>query len=177
MKIDIYTTENRYNVIYADPAWSYRNKKTGGSHKSGAGQLYTVMKPKEIELLPVPATKDSVCFMWTTTPMMHEALHVMAAWGYRYIGMVTWEKTGRLGLGYWLRVNTEHMLYGVRGKVPCWRSSVKNIIRAPVGKHSEKPEAFRKLIEKLTQTMPDRAMLEMFARKHTPGWDCWGNEV
>jgi N6-adenosine-specific RNA methylase IME4 len=54
---------------------------------------------------------------------------------------------------------------------------MKNIIRAPVGKHSEKPEVFRELIEKLTVDMPDRAMLEMFARKHTPGWSVWGNQV
>jgi len=30
----------KYNVIYVDFPWKYRNVKTGGSHTSGASQKY-----------------------------------------------------------------------------------------------------------------------------------------
>jgi N6-adenosine-specific RNA methylase IME4 len=43
----------------------------------------------------------------------------------------------------------------------------------PVGKHSEKPEAFQDLVE---QVSPG-PYLELFARRRRLGWDVWGNEV
>ena len=29
MKIDIFNTNKKYNIIYADPPWSYRNRGGG----------------------------------------------------------------------------------------------------------------------------------------------------
>lgn len=28
MKVDIYNTSKKYNIIYADPPWAYRDKRT-----------------------------------------------------------------------------------------------------------------------------------------------------
>ena len=28
MKVDIYNTDKKYNIIYADPPWSYKDKRT-----------------------------------------------------------------------------------------------------------------------------------------------------
>lgn len=28
MKIDIYNTDKKYNIIYADPPWAYKDKRT-----------------------------------------------------------------------------------------------------------------------------------------------------
>jgi N6-adenosine-specific RNA methylase IME4 len=42
------------------------------------------------------------------------------------------------------------------------------------GAHSEKPELFAAMIERL---WPNTPKLEMFARRPRPGWDAWGNEV
>ena len=44
----------------------------------------------------------------------------------------------------------------------------------PRGEHSEKPEEFRLLIDKLYPTGP---RIELFARSTHTGWDSWGNEV
>ena len=30
----------KYEIIYADPPWQFKNKKTGGSMKSGAAHHY-----------------------------------------------------------------------------------------------------------------------------------------
>ena len=40
MKVDIFNTENKYKIIYADPAWLYRDKAVAGGR--GAGCHYTV---------------------------------------------------------------------------------------------------------------------------------------
>lgn len=40
--------DKKYNIIYADPAWAFDNKRTGGSLKSGAAQKYEVMKLDDI---------------------------------------------------------------------------------------------------------------------------------
>ena len=41
------------------------------------------------------------------------------------------------------------------------------------GKHSVKPDEFRRLIETLTPG----PRIELFARRHPPGWDVWGVEA
>lgn len=46
-------------------------------------------------------------------------------------------------------------------------------LSAPVGRHSEKPDAFYSIVEKLFAG----PRLDLFARKHRPGWTCLGNEV
>lgn len=165
-----------YKVIYADPAWSYDNKKTGGSHSSGAAQQYDVMSVEEIKALPVQdlTTSDTALFLWATNPLLHEALHVVEAWGFQYKGLITWVKTGRLGMGYWVRVNTEHLIYAVKPGAKAWRSSQRTYVEAPTEGHSVKPEVFRDLIMELC---PEGPYLEMFARRAPPGWDVWGNEA
>jgi len=170
----------KYNVLYADPGWKYNNQRTGGSHTSGAAQKYTVMPVDGICRLPVPeiTDKDSVLFLWATVPMLPEAFDVMKAWGFQYKTKITWHKTGRLGLGYWFRGEVEELLFGIRGKVKAFRSTLPNFLEFPVLGHSEKPEVFRELIETATAlTIENRRKIELFARRRVPGWDAWGNEV
>lgn len=164
-----------YQVIYADPPWEYRNKKTGGTMSSAAVQKYDTMSIDDLCMMNVPADKNAVLFLWATVPMLQEGLDVMRAWKFNYKTMLTWNKSNRLGLGYWFRGQTEHLLFGVRGKIPAFKSPRRNIINAGVKKHSEKPEEFRQLIENVTASLPNK--LEMFARINSPGWDVFGNQV
>lgn len=41
--------------------------------------------------------------------------------------------------------------------------------------HSQKPEVVRDKIRELMGG--DLNYIELFARQHSEGWDCWGNEV
>jgi N6-adenosine-specific RNA methylase IME4 len=50
---------------------------------------------------------------------------------------------------------------------------VHEVVFAPVGRHSEKPDEVRRRIERLVQG----PYLELFARKPVPGWTTWGNEI
>ena len=82
MKIDIYNTDKKYDIIYADPPWKYSDKGCSGNCESH----YQTMSVGEICKLPIGsiATKNSVLFMWSTYPQMKEALQVIEAWGFKY---------------------------------------------------------------------------------------------
>jgi N6-adenosine-specific RNA methylase IME4 len=130
----------------------------------------------EIAKLPVKqiVMADAVLFLWVTNPLLPKQLAIMKAWGFEYKTLITWEKTNGKGGGYWFRGKTEHLALGVRGKVKSFRSMVDNIHRYPVSRHSEKPEGFRRIIEKVTPNLNPK--LELFARHSSAGWDIWGNE-
>lgn len=169
-----------------DLPWKYNNKKTGGSHKSGATQKYNTIDTKILiadmpHLIKSIAKKNSVLFMWCTVPMMQDQMKVFDAiaeeTGFKYKTMIFWNKTGKLGMGFWLRHQVEFMIMGVRGDVKAFRSSRRNIIEAPIGKHSQKPEDFRKLIEDITSSMGKTKKVELFGRTKAKGWKIWGDGV
>ena len=64
------------------------------------------------------------------------------------------------------------MGYGVLDKSHSKR--VHQVIVSHIEEHSKKPEEARRRIEQL---MGDVPRIELFARRETPGWDVWGNEV
>ena len=43
-----------------------------------------------------------------------------------------------------------------------------------IREHSRKPDEVRDRIVELCGELP---RIELFARQHADGWDCWGNEV
>jgi len=167
-----------YSVIYADPPWEYNNKRTGGSMKSGASQQYETMNTDDIIaiLQSVKTNGNSVIFMWATTPLLDIAFRVLTD-RFEYKTALTWRKIMSLGLGYWYRGQTEHLLVGIEGHIKPFRMQVPNFYESKVGKHSQKPQYFRRLIEESTKNIPDRRMIELFARGCHEGWDCWGNQA
>ena len=169
----------QFDILYIDCPWQYRNKRTGGSLSSGAATQYPTLTIEELCELPIPqlAAKNSILGLWSTVPLLPEALQVMAAWDFRYKTKITWRKTMSLGMGYWFRGQVEDLLVGIRGKVKAFRCQKPNFIETKVLKHSEKPECFRHLIEEATANMPSQRRVEVFARTQVPGWCAIGNEV
>ncbi len=172
----------RYGIILADPAWSYRVWSKKGKGRS-AENHYPTMSLAEICALPVAgiAAKDSALFLWATCPNLPEAFEVIKAWGYVYKTVAfTWVKRCRkspgffVGLGHWTRANAELCLLATRGNPKRLSKSVRQIIDAPIGRHSEKPAETRTRIVELLGDLP---RIELFARERAEGWDCWGNEV
>ncbi len=75
----------KFNLIYADPAWQFSNKKTGGSMKSGAAHHYkSTMSVDELKAMPIDdiAADDCILVMWYVGSMPQEALDVVKAWGF-----------------------------------------------------------------------------------------------
>lgn len=173
--------EGGFAIIYADPAWSYDDKCHAG--KRGAGYKYAVTDTASMSALPVAqiAAKDSVLFMWATMPMLPDALTLMQAWGFQYKTVAfVWVKKNKksgtdfFGMGNWTRANAELLLIGVRGKPKRINKSVRQIERATILRHSEKPAVFR---ERIVQLMGDLPRVELFARAKAEGWEAWGNEL
>ena len=170
-----------FDVIYSDNPWQYRNKKTGGSMISGAEAKYHTMPLDEICAIPVSsiAARDSMLFLWVPVPLSVQGVgeQVAKAWGFEPKTKVFWQKIMSLGMGYWFRGQVEELWVCKRGKVKAFRMQEKNWIEAKVGKHSEKPEEFRQLIERATAKMAGHNWLEMFATKLAPGWTSLGDAI
>ena len=160
----------KYRTIYTDPPWQYRNRASRGA----AENHYRTMALDDIINLPVEgiAEKDAHLHLWTTNAFLFEARKVIEAWGFEYKSMLIWTKP-QMGLGNFWRVSHEILLLGVRGKCPFLDRSIKSWIEVSRGKHSQKPEEIRALIERVSP--PPR--IELFARRQVPGWTVWGDEI
>ncbi len=171
----------KYQLIYADPPWTYRDKAHAGQR--GAIHKYSLMTVQQLCALKVGDIADDDCLlaMWWVAPMPMEALKVVRAWGFELKTMkgFTWHKRTKngkshMGMGHWTRANTEDCLFAVRGRPVRRSAAVRQFIDAPRGRHSEKPEEAR---DRLLQLVGDVPRVELFARRTTPGWDIWGNEI
>lgn len=172
----------KYDVIYADPPWQYKNQSPPCLPEKSPDTCkieyyYPTMKLADIKNLPIKdlSNKDSILFLWATTPAIREAFEVLDSWGFKYKTMITWEKTNNDCMGYWFRVCSEHLIVAVKGKVKAFRSMERTVQHSKRGKHSQKPDFFYDIIEKVTKDYPNK--IELFARNKREGWDSWGNEV
>ncbi|HUV85004.1 MAG TPA: MT-A70 family methyltransferase, partial [Methanosarcinales archaeon] len=64
--------KNKYQIIYADPPWSYNSRMAlgKGAKRSSSEDYYDVMTIDDICNLPVKDITDanSILFMWVTMP-------------------------------------------------------------------------------------------------------------
>lgn len=182
MKIDIFNTENKYQIIYADPPWSYKTW-SGKGKKRSAENHYPCMSKKDIQDLPISKLADADCvlFLWVTFPCLEEGLELIKAWGFKYKTCgFCWIKQNKksdslfTGMGYWTRSNAEICLIATKGKPKRLNKSVHQVISSKIREHSQKPDETR---ERIVQLIGDLPRIELFARQYADGWDCWGNEV
>ena len=181
-----------YKLIYCDPPWQFSNKKTGGSMKSGADANYPTMTIDDLKRMDIPSIADEDCLlvMWWVGSMPQEAIDLVNAWGFKIKNMngFVWNKlTVRdkpfFGMGFYSRAGSESCIIATRGKPKIVDRGVRAVFAETddvdfvasyrVGKHSAKPNAFRK---KCLQLVGDVPRLEMFARVNSDGWDVYGNE-
>jgi N6-adenosine-specific RNA methylase IME4 len=172
-----FPSDRRYAVLYADPPWHFEVYNEESGVERAAGNHYSTMSLDEISALPIPslATPDAVLFMWTTAPHLQESFQVLAAWGFEYKTNAVWVKD-KIGLGYFIRGQHEHLLIATRGDMPCPLPANRppSVINAPRREHSRKPDEAYELIERMYPELPK---LELFARQQRPGWAAWGNET
>ena len=104
------------------------------------------MKRDELLALPVAswAEDNAHMYLWATNANLPLAVECMAAWGFKHKSVLTWVKLGprSFGMGSYFRGTTEHVLFGVRGKLRLRSASICTHFQAPTGAHSEKPEKF-----------------------------------
>lgn len=174
----------KYNIIYADPPWSYKDKRDKHPRMcGGAISHYNTMSIEQIKLLPIKelAADNCMLFLWVTFPNLQEGLDVIKAWGFKYKTLgFSWIKTNKnngkpfFGIGYYTKSNCEVCLIGVKGKPIKVSNSVSSVIISPRQEHSKKPDQIR---DKIVELCGDVPRIELFARQKAEGWDVWGNEV
>jgi N6-adenosine-specific RNA methylase IME4 len=190
---------NHYRALLVDPPWRFRTwdkreaiprvRSKNGTNTSNAIH-YETMSLDEIIALPVGdlAAPDCSLFLWTSWPMLPDALTVIPWWGFTYktcafdwmkahagqIDMFRDDLPALMGMGYWTRANSEACLLATRGKPRRKSAGVRMGIIEPRREHSRKPDCVRERIEQLV----DGPYLELFARQsNRRGWDFWGNEA
>ena len=169
--VDIFTTDRKYRVIYADPPWSY-NDKQNIEMLGGAEKHYLTMPLDEICKLPVPAEDNAVLFIWVTSPMLEDSFKVINAWGFKYKTSFVWDKVAH-NMGHYNSVRHEFLLICTRGScTPDVAKLFDSVVSIERTEHSRKPKEFRDMIDTL---YPIGNRLEMFAREAPEGWDVWGN--
>jgi len=157
----------KYQIIYADPPWSYNDKMSG--HSFSLDHEYTTQSNEWIKQLPIAEIADKNCalFIWGVSPMLPEAIETISAWGFKFKTVIfIWSKIEKSGafvsnLGRWTMGNVEFCLLGTKGKPKRVIKNVKQLVVAQREKHSQKPNEVRKRIVKL---MGDLPRIELFAR-------------
>lgn len=175
-------TKKKYNIIYADPPWSFKHYSDKGKGRA-PDNYYKCQNLKDIKELPVEdlAADNCILFMWVTFPFLEKSFEVLKSWGFKYktIGF-TWVKRNKKanswfwGMGYWTRSNAEICIIATKGTITRQSSSVHQIIDTPIEEHSKKPDITR---DKIIELVGDIPRIELFARKKTKGWEVYGDEV
>ncbi len=174
-----------YGTIVIDPPWQYENERgtqtrarRGRTGTTAAGH-YSCVSNKELAAMPIGelAGRETALYLWVTNPLMfghgswQRPIDIVEAWGFRYVTLLTWVKTGPPGMGFAFRGHTEHVIYAVTGRLsipPEARES--NVFTAPRRGHSVKPPQFFDLVERVSPG----PYVELFARQPRLGWDHWG---
>jgi N6-adenosine-specific RNA methylase IME4 len=183
-----------YRTIVADPPWPYENPGGGklsaspthrpNSYDSplagpGSRVRYGALSIADLCELDFPIAADAHLYLWTTNAFMVEAHEIARAWGFAPKTICTWGKvkpdgTSSMKTGYYFRGATEHVVFGVRGKLPFPDDQpTPTLWLWPRLAHSVKPDAFYDLVERVSPG----PYLEVFSRRARLGWDTWGDEA
>ena len=184
MKVDIFNTDKKYTIIYADPPWAYKVWSNKGNGRS-AESHYNTMKIEKIinmkDTIQKISDENCVLFLWVTFPCLLEGLRTLKEWGFKYKTCgFTWVKRNKVsdtwffGLGHWTRANAELCLIATKGTIKRISSKVPQIVDTRIEEHSKKPAIVR---DRIVELIGDYPRIELFARQTADGWDCWGNEV
>ena len=123
MKVDIFSTAERYGVICADPPWkqSKGGRKAVRAHSSGLPLDYRTIPLEEIEShlrTAVGRTEpNSVLFLWTIDKYLFEAQAIAERLGYKLHARMVWNKVNGIPAAFTIRYGHEYLLFMYRGKL------------------------------------------------------------
>jgi N6-adenosine-specific RNA methylase IME4 len=165
-------------VLVADPPWSFGDKLPGPGR--GAEKHYSVLSQREIERFSLPPlADDALLLLWRVASQPEEALRVVRAWGFVPKSEIVWRKLTKhgkrhFGMGRYVRAEHETAIVATRGRFTVAARNIRSTFEAPIGRHSEKPDAFYEIAERLGGGGP---FAELFARRVRSGWLQFGDEL
>lgn len=170
----------KFDLVLIDPPWKYA-KRSNRKTKFGLGASQEdLLSVKELRSLPLGniCKPQALLFMWTTMPMLKDALEIMTGWGFEYkTTAFTWIKVNKLdkkpvfGIGFYTKSNAELCLLGGRGdkSIKPRNNDVSSVVLSPPIEFSHKPEEIYHRIDRL---YPDLQKVEFFAKTphQGPNW-------
>lgn len=169
-EMDFTPLNKKYDVIVVDPPWPYGTKYDPAGRR--AANPYPEMSLDEIKAIELPAADDCVLWLWTTHKFMRYAFEIIDTWGFRDVAILTWVKD-RIGLGSWLRSQSEFCIMAVKGKPKINLSNQSTVIYGKLREHSRKPDEFYEMVNSLCAGYK----LDYFSREQRVGWDQFGNDT
>jgi len=165
--IEFVSTGPKMGCIVIDPPWPI----------AGSSVLpYMGIQVDDLKALPIEELAAQRCHvhLWTLPNAYHRtAYEIVEHWGFRVVSEFVWCK-GQTGRGNYWRMSHEILLTAAHGEDDRFDDrSLRSWIEAPRGRHSEKPDAVREMIERASPG----PRLELFARQLVPGWFSWGHEI
>lgn len=84
----------KFDLIVADPCWSFDDELKISDVKRGASSQYSVLNIEEIKKLEVDkiAADNAVLALWVPSSLLQEGLDTMKAWGFRQTQTHIWVK-------------------------------------------------------------------------------------
>lgn len=186
MIVDIYNTNNKYDLILADPPWKQQRgqgKKKVRPNSSGVPLDYSVCTLEEItdhlrQATSLVSGENSILFLWTIDKYLFEAQSIAESLGYKLHARMIWNKVTGIPAAFTVRYGHEYLLYMYKGKLTPVaneeRGKIHTVFTEQVKKHSQKPSISYEIINRL---YPNLKKLELYARQENPGFDSWGNEI
>ncbi len=169
-EIDYEPLNKKYDVIVVDPPWPYGTKYDPYGRR--AANPYPEMSLDEIKAIKLPAADDCVLWLWTTHKFMRYAFDIVDTWGFRDVAILTWVKD-RIGLGSWLRSQTEFCIMAIKGSPMINLSNQSTVIYGKLREHSRKPDEFYEMVNGLCIGRK----LDYFSREQREGWEQYGNDT
>lgn len=191
-----------YRLGVIDSPWLYDNQQQNDPKRGGI--TYPTLTMEELWNIPIGNAfqKDSGLVVWVTAPKLldqyyekYDPISIIRQWGFRPVTLLfVWVKTNKngaalfeednledynsfySGLGRYTNSNVELAIYARKGRgIPRVATNVKQLLIAPIGIHSAKPQEQFNRLEQLFQVREPK--IEIFARSVNPppaGWDATG---
>jgi N6-adenosine-specific RNA methylase IME4 len=159
-----------FEVLVLDVPWPYGTEYDPEARR--AANPYPEVSLEEIAALSLPTAEDCILWFWTTHKFMRYSFALIDGWGFRDVMILTWVKD-RMGLGTWLRSQSEFCIMAVKGKPIVDLTNQTTIISGPLREHSRKPDEFYTMVDSLCIGRK----LDFFSRAPRKGWEQYGNEL
>lgn len=190
---ELAATGPKFSIIVPDWPVEFEAYSGRGKQRS-AERYYDTMSVAELKamgpLIQRLMAKDCAVLPWTSGSQNANAIEILKAWDLEYkTWAFAWLKTNprsgvleleqlrpedvHRGTGYTMGQNLEVVLLATRGSPRRLAADVHQVVIAPVGRHSEKPDEVYRRIERLYPG----PYLELFARRPRKGWWTWGDEI
>lgn len=91
----------KFQIIIADPPWSFQDTLTMSNVPRGAEANYQLMSNEDIKNLPIKDISDPdgcILALWVPSSLLQTGLDTMKAWGFEHKQTYIWVKTKKIAL-------------------------------------------------------------------------------